>query len=155
MKAVIKELPELRIVGRKFTKVNDKILEMTSEWGKFFQDINGKVEIEKCDVSFGISSNVDMEKKIFDYMIGLKKEVYTKIPEEFTEEVLPANKYAVYTFKGKIDGENVTEFMNNIFYKWMPEEKLEVALNICLEYYDSRWKDDSEESEFDVYVPIK
>ena len=43
-----------------------------------------------------------MTEELFDYTIGMEKESYTEIPEGFEEIKLPANKYAVYTFKGKI-----------------------------------------------------
>lgn len=39
--------------------------------------------------------------------------------------------------------------------KWMPEEKLECIPEYSFEYYDERWIDDSDESELDIYVPIK
>ena len=39
--------------------------------------------------------------------------------------------------------------------KWMPEEKLECSAGYSFEYYDERWADESDDSEFDIYVPIK
>ncbi|MCP1224023.1 GyrI-like domain-containing protein [Sebaldella sp. S0638] len=155
MKAVIKELPEITIYGKKTKDVSPETVgNLIKEWVDFFEIVKGKYNPEHMN-SYGLSDNMRMEAELFDYTIGMEKESYTEIPEGFEEITLPANKYAVYTFKGKIGGENVSKFIEDIYMKWMPEEKLEYGGEYSFEYYDERWEDDSDNSEFDIYVPIK
>lgn len=156
MKAVIKELPEITIYGKRTKDVSPKtVAELPNAWVEFFKAVEGKYKPEHMN-SYGLSDNMRMDAELFDYTIGMEKESYTEIPEEFEEIKLPANKYAVYTFKGKITGDNVSKFIEDIYMKWMPEEKLEYSsAGYSFEYYDERWIDDSDDSEFDIYVPIK
>lgn len=156
MKAVIKELPEITIIGKKTKDVGPKTVgNLPNAWMEFFEIADGKYKTENMN-SYGFSDNMRMDAELFDYTIGMEKDSYIEIPEGFEEIKIPANKYAVYTFKGKIEGNNVNEFINDVFSKWMPEEKLECgSAGYSFEYYDERWKEDSDESEFDVYMPIK
>ena len=155
MKAVIKELPEITIYGKKTKDVGPKTVgDLPKAWGEFFEAAKGKFNPEHMN-SYGLSDNMRMTEELFDYTIGMEKESYTEIPEGFEEIKLPANKYAVYTFKGKIEGDNISKFIGYIYMKWMPEEKLECIPEYSFEYYDERWIDDSDESELDIYVPIK
>ena len=90
-----------------------------------------------------------------DYTLAVSPECLTKIPENFIEEKIPAGKYAVYTYKGKITPEKINEFMTNIYSKWLGEDGL-IPLMICdFECYDNRWIDDSDDSEFDYYVSVR
>ena len=155
MKAVIKELPEIIIYGKKTKDVGPKtVTDLPKAWGEFFEAAEGKYKPEHMN-SYGFSDNMRMDAELFDYTIGMEKESYTEIPEGFEEVKIPANKYAVYTFKGKIESDNVSKFIEDIYMKWMPEEKLECSAGYSFEYYDERWADESDDSEFDIYVPIK
>ena len=155
MKAVIKELPEITIYGIRTKGVSPKTVgKLPEAWGDFFKAADGKFRPEYMNC-YGLSDNMNMDTETFDYTIGMERESYTEVPEGFEEVKLPANKYAVYTFKGKIAGDNVSRFIGDIHMKWMPEEKLEYAAEYSFEYYDERWQDDSDDSELDIYVPIK
>jgi AraC family transcriptional regulator len=156
MKAVIKELPEITIIGKKTKDVNPEgVMHLTDAWMDFFKEVDGKYKPENMN-SYGFTDNIRMDLQLFDYTIGMERESYIEIPEGFEEIKIPANKYAVYTLKGKIEGGTVSEFIDNIFEKWLPEEKLECSsAGYSFEYYDERWIDDSDDSEFDIYVPIK
>ena len=102
MKAVIKELPEITIYGKKTKDVGPKTVgDLPKAWGEFFEAAKGKFNPEHMN-SYGLSDNMRMTEELFDYTIGMEKESYTEIPEGFEEIKLPANKYAVYTFKGKM-----------------------------------------------------
>ena len=155
MKAVIKKLPGIIICGKKTKDVGpETVADLPKAWGEFFKDAEGKYKPEHMNC-YGFSDNMRMDTELFDYTIGMERESYTEIPEGFIEVKIPANKYAVYTFKGKIESNNVSRFIEDIYMKWMPEEKLECSAGYSFEYYDERWMDDSDDSEFDIYVPIK
>ena len=159
MKAQIKEIGEIVIAGRKFLEVipGETNVDFKSEWMNFFEDIKENFDMKNYKDSFGLCENMKMVdgKPAMDYVICMRKEAFDKVPEGFVTETIPAGKYAIYTYKGKIENGKITEFWENIYSKWLNEEKLEPIMTHSFEYYDMRWLGDNESSEFDVYIPIK
>jgi len=86
--------------------------------------------------------------------LSMRGEDYRKIPEGFIEDVIPGGRYAVYTYKGEMTPESVREFYNNIYYRWLAEDGLSPSRNECFEHYDSRFKEGSGKSEYDIWVPV-
>ena len=157
MKAQIKEIGEIIVAGRKFFEVIPENEELMPEWTKFFEDIKENVDMENYKDCFGFSENMKIidGKEAMDYVICMRKESFDKIPEGFVTETIPGGKYAVYTCKGKFEETKMFEFWNNIYSKWLIEDKLEPIMTHAFEYYDHRWQENSDESEYDIYVPIK
>ena len=159
MKAQIKEIGEIVIAGRKFLEVipEDKNVDFMSAWMNFFEDIKDNFDMKNYKDCFGLSENMKMidGKVAMDYVICMRKEAFDKVPEGFVTETIPGGKYAVYTYKGKIEEDKMSQFWNDIYSKWLGEEKLEPITTHAFEYYDHRWQDDSDDSELDIYVPIK
>ena len=159
MKAQIKEIGEIVIAGKKYLEVipEDKNVDLMSAWMNFFEDIKDNFDMKIYKDCFGLSENMKMidGKVAMDYVICMRKESFDKVPEGFVTETIPGGKYAVYTYKGKIEEEKMSQFWNDIYSKWLAEEKLEPITTHAFEYYDHRWQDDSDDSELDIYVPIK
>ena len=75
------------------------------------------------------------------------------IPEGMTYKNIPAHKYAKFTHKGKLD--KLGETYNYIYQNWLPKSEYKHdGKAIELEWYDNRFKVDSDESEFDIYISI-
>ena len=159
MKAQIKEIGEIVIAGKKYLEVipEDKNVDLMSAWMNFFEDIKDNFDMKNYKDCFGLSENMKMidGKVAMDYVICMRKEAFDKVPEGFVTETIPGGKYAVYTYKGKIEEDKMSQFWNDIYSKWLGEEKLEPITTHAFEYYDHRWQDDSDDSELDIYVPIK
>ena len=162
MRAQIKEIDEIVIAGRKFLNVmpneNENFsLDFTKEWTKFFEDIKDVYDMSNYKEAFGLSENHKMidGKVAMDYVICMRKEAFDKISSDFVVETIAGGKYAVYTYKGKIEDNKMRDFWNDIYSKWLSEDNLEPLMGQSFEYYDHRWQGDSENSELDIYSPIK
>jgi AraC family transcriptional regulator len=75
------------------------------------------------------------------------------VPIELLVKVLPAVTYVVFALKGR----QITSDWSHVIGKWMSRTGYERAYPYGFELYDQRFKglDNIEESELDVYVPIK
>lgn len=158
MRAQIKEIGEITIAGRKFLGIMpDGDMDFSKEWMSFFEDIKDVFNMNNFKDAFGLSENHKMidGKTAMDYVICMRKEGFEKIPSDFVVETIPAGKYAVYTYKGKIEDNRMCEFWNDIYSKWLGEDKLEPLMNQSFEYYDHRWQGNSDDSELDIYIPVK
>jgi AraC family transcriptional regulator len=74
-------------------------------------------------------------------------------PEGMMEKTVPAGRYAVFTHKGKLDKLEFT--MSYIYGSWLPRSGEELREAPDLEIYDKRFNADSDNSEIDIYIPIK
>jgi len=121
-----------------FDKHKDKIKHLVSKSGYEVWVDN----IEKLD---------EKDKYIF---VGVEIEKMEDLPLGLVAKILPRTKYAVFTVKGK---EIKSNWGNNINKDWLPKSSYKEAYNFLIEYYDeNRFKGmNNEESELDIYVPIK
>ena len=157
MRANIKTMEDLKVAGM-LIKVDSKEgkTDIPKRWIEFMKILGETENMENFKECFGYSKNyMEEEGRVtFDYLISIKASDYREIPEGFAEDVIPGGKYAVYTYKGKLSPERVEEFYGNIYCKWLIEDDLSSGKNECFEYYDERFKEGSDESEFDVWVPV-
>lgn len=69
-------------------------------------------------------------------------------------KVVPANTCAVFASKGKIENTKKTSKYGHDV--WLPKSKYEQADWFEFERYDERFKGlDEEDSEIDIYIPIR
>jgi AraC family transcriptional regulator len=69
------------------------------------------------------------------------------------KKVVPAGRYAVFTHKGKLD--KLEHTMSYIYGSWLPKSGEELREAADLEIYDERFKFGSDDSELDIYIPVK
>ena len=101
-----------------------------------------------------ISKEGEKEDWLFFDLIGYVVSSTDDIPEGMSYKIVPAHKYAKFVHKGPIS--KIMETYNYIHEEWLPESGHEHDLEACgVEWYDHRFKMDSEDSEYDIYVPIK
>ncbi|RLC58612.1 MAG: hypothetical protein DRH89_00625 [Candidatus Cloacimonadota bacterium] len=60
---------------------------------------------------------------------------------------------AVFTHEGSLD--NLSETYKYIYEEWLPKSGYELADGDEVEWYDSRFKYDSADSQMDIHIPIK
>lgn len=157
MKANIKTIDSLRLAGIMVKVDSEKgETDFSKYWTEFFKVLSTTGNLDGYRESFGYSKNYVEEggRSLFDYLISMRVEDYRKIPEGFIEDVIPGGRYAVYTYMGEMTPERVKEFYNNIYYKWLAEDGLSPSRNECFEHYDSRFKEGSRKSEYDIWVPV-
>jgi AraC family transcriptional regulator len=109
------------------------------------------------EVSFDYEK-VEMEGENEDWLfidvVGLPVSSTDNIPEGMTYKVVPAHRYAKFVHKGPIS--KIMETYNYIWQEWLPNSGKEYDWEACaVEWYDERFKMESEDSEFDIYIPIK
>lgn len=89
----------------------------------------------------------------FYYMACIEVANLDDIPEGMTSKTIPAAKYAVFTHRGSL--ETIGKTFEDIYCKWIPASGLEPNAKYGFELYDERFKCCAEDSEIDIYVPVK
>lgn len=77
---------------------------------------------------------------------------FSFVPDGMITETIAACEYAVFTHKGKLD--QLDHTMNYIYGSWLPKSGYKLKEAPDLEIYDHRFNPISEDSEFDIYIPI-
>lgn len=109
------------------------------------------------EVSFNyekVSKEGEKEDWLFFDVVGLPVKNTKNIPEGMTFKKVPAHKYAKFVHKGPIS--RIMETYNYIYEEWLPQSGYEFDWAACeVEWYDERFTIEGEDSEFDIYIPIK
>ncbi|MFP4016473.1 MAG: GyrI-like domain-containing protein [Halanaerobiales bacterium] len=110
----------------------------------------------KEDVALEIffTTEETMSTGMFEVFVGVIVDKIEKIPLQCVLKQLPAGNYAVFTLKGN---EITADWQHQIYDITLPELGYESSCNYNIQYYDQRFKglDNIEESELDVYIPVK
>ncbi|MBP6927064.1 MAG: AraC family transcriptional regulator [Caldisericales bacterium] len=153
MEPKIVELGEIKAVGIRYYGDN-KNGEIKQVWDKFNKDMCCMKNVSKPGIALGICSMVEGgDPGKFEYVCSMKVDNASEIPEGMVARVLPPHKYLVFTHKGKLD--NLGETYNHIYQNWIPKSGHEIDSSFDFELYDDRFSYGKDESEFDIYIPIK
>lgn len=153
---------EFQVVGMECIGTNSN-----GEFGRLWEEFLGRMdEISNrsqecgCYGLCGCGPECEPEKGIckcqesgFSYIACVEVSDASEIPAGMVTKTIPAAKYAVFTHKGNLD--KLGETYNNIYQKWLPESGCEIAGSYCFELYDSRFNSTGEDSELDIYTPVK
>jgi len=91
----------------------------------------------------------------FNYFVGCEVNKGETLAKLFTEKTtVPANKYAVFTYKGPFS-EKYAELFTAIYQEWLPSSGYQQAGDYNFEFYDEKFVQGSEASIMTIYVPIK
>ncbi len=155
------ELDEMTVVGLS-SLVSMKCNLIHQLWERFasrekeiknvaIQGVALEVSFETKEIEIEGTDKKDHE---FFVVVGLAVKNIDDIPEGMTYKHVPAHKYAKFVHKGPIS--RIMETYNYIYNDWLPKSGHEYDWQACeVEWYDERFKIESEDSEFDIYVPIK
>ncbi len=89
----------------------------------------------------------------FNYMIAVEADDFSNMPDTMVGKVIPPYRYAVFTHKGPIS--EIHRTYTYIYQSGLAEAGLKHAAQFDFEYYDHRFRDESKESEMDIYIPIE
>lgn len=110
-------------------------------------------EIKNKNVSmycYGIcDDDLDSEGR-FHYTACAEVDSFEGVPAGMEAKEVPAGKYAVYTYSGPLN--DLGDFYNSIFTRFMPEDGCEIDMRPQFELYDERYM---QNGEFDIYMPVK
>jgi AraC family transcriptional regulator len=88
------------------------------------------------------------------YMASVEVQDLANIPLPMVGKTIPACTYAVFTVKGGL--KNLMAGFQEAYETWLPQSPYQVAYQFDFEFYqDGRFKDDAEDSEIDIYIPVK
>jgi len=102
-----------------------------------------------CNMSKGIPK----DDCSFETIAGVKVAADFEVPEGMKSQVVPKAKYFVVTHKGRAD--QVGDTWQAVMDEMKKLNMIEDTDKIFFELYDERFKEDSDESEIDLYSPIK
>ncbi|WP_055669171.1 GyrI-like domain-containing protein [Desnuesiella massiliensis] len=149
MEAKIINIKEFKAVGITYFGNNSKG-EIKELWEVFNKSCNNVKHKSKSQLYYGICDDMPDAEGRFHYTACTEVDSFEDIPAGMDAKVVPAGKYAVYTYSGAID--DLGEFYESIFSKWMPAAAYECDCRPQLELYDHRFM---QNGEFDIYIPIK
>ena len=129
-------------------------------WKRFFAYLMNNAEKlknirdDRVAYEVHIQNEETTNKGIFEVFVGVEIEDLNDVPYDAVIKILPVAKYAVFKLKGKAIME---DWQSLIFEGWLANSGYDSAHNFGFQLYDERFKGmgNLEESEVDVYIPIK
>ncbi len=89
-----------------------------------------------------------------EYLACVQVTQVEAVPAGMVAWTVPAGHYAVFTHRGPVS--RIGETVNRIWKDWLPSSgRVHVEGAPDFELYDERFQGASEESEFDLYIPIR
>lgn len=162
MQAIFKTLPKFEVVGlgTKFISIlspekNNHIL-IPKLWDDYFarqKEIINRAKPYDLGVCMPVSN--EMQKSHPDecfYLACTEVKDLAHVPLGMVTRTIPAGEYAVFTHKGLLS--KLDHTMNYIYGSWLPKSGRKLREAPDLELYDQRFSANSEQSEFDIYIPL-
>ncbi|MCG8500561.1 MAG: AraC family transcriptional regulator [Firmicutes bacterium] len=152
----IKYIDDIYVAGIHGVASLNDIYSLWQRFGDIADTIPNKHHSERA---FGICEqlqethalNYDMD---LSEVIGLEVTCYDNLPDGIVAKTIPAGKYAVFTHRGLID--EILKTYEYIWGTWVLLTKEVLDERDGFELYDKRFLGrDNEQSEMDIYVPIK
>lgn len=156
MDAKIVKKDALKVIGMNvFTTQKENTIPQL--WSRF-NPVSGTIKnVTEANVALGLCPHTDVkdfnEETEFEYIAGLVVSSFDDIPEGMMSYEVPAQRYAVFTHKGSI--ESLGETYHAIYSDWFAKNDYEFSPGTEFELYDERFKFGADDSEMDIYVPIK
>lgn len=152
----IKNIEEIYVAGIRGEAKLDDIFSLWQEFGKKLTYITN---INQSRRTFGICeyqengsmANYEMD---FSEVIGIEVTSYKNMPDGIVTKTIPAGKFAVFTHKGSLD--NMLKTYQYIWGTWALLTSEIMDIREDFELYDDRFVGkENENSEVDIYIPIK
>jgi AraC family transcriptional regulator len=154
----IVELANMTVVGMQ-SLVSMKHNLIHELWVRFMESGHKINNMTNEDVYIGISwgykdiGEGEEKETQFLHLAGAPVTDLNDLPEGFTYKEIPAQKYAKFVHRGPLS--KLGETYHHIFAVWLPESKYLYDEGKCdIEWYDERFQEGKEDSEFDIYVPV-
>jgi AraC family transcriptional regulator len=156
MEAVIKNLAEKKLVGKKMamTIATDKTGEL---WRSFMLQrsmIKNNTGTELLSMQLYTSDFNDFTiTTSFTKWAATEVIDFDQVPEGMETFILPAGLYAVFQYKGS--PKDYAPAFQYIFGTWFPVSNYEVDDRPHFEILGEKYKNDSPDSEEEIWVPVK
>lgn len=120
-------------------------------WARF-NERRGEIHTQMGPDSYGVIVSSGNQGGM-GYLAGIETSDPKAVPAEMTTIPVPEGNYAVFTHRGPLS--KIRETMAAIYGGWVPRNKAMMRNAPHLEIYGERFDADSEDSEFEVCVPVK
>jgi len=140
-----------QVIGMRYFGANQNG-EIPKLWDDFCPQMKNVPNVCQPDVAVGVCSNMNDDGE-FEYVAALIVDSVDEVPENMVARTVPAQNYAVFTHKGKLD--TLQKTYQEIYCNWLPNSEFEYHKGPDFEWYDHRFDPHSDESEFDIYVPVR
>ncbi|HEY0997585.1 MAG TPA: GyrI-like domain-containing protein [Gemmatimonadaceae bacterium] len=122
-----------------------------AQWASFRQ--LGALPGQRGEVSYGVVCASDPGEGWFEYMTGAEVEGFEALPAELGRMRIPAQRYAVFTHRGRIEGLRAT--WDAIWQEWLPGSGEQPADTPDFEVYDpARFDEATGRWEVEIWFPI-
>ncbi|OGS07556.1 MAG: hypothetical protein A2270_09840 [Elusimicrobia bacterium RIFOXYA12_FULL_51_18] len=145
IKTTVKENAEGKTIPRLWARFNPRVKEISN--------VSERISYGICLNEKGFDPKTFDDVAKFNYMAAVPVKKLAGIPKGMALRTIPAQKYAVFTHKGSLD--NLRFTLEYIYGTWVAKCGYELAQGPDLELYDHRFKFGQQDSELDIYVPVK
>jgi len=147
------KLPDMIMVGVQIIDSMEQEAYMKL-WEEFFE-IDEKVPEATGDAYYGISfATRNAEgKDAWGYMVATQVKSVEKLPEGLVSRKIPARNYIVFEHHGPV--EKIGGLYEYIYGKYGQSGKHKLLYAESLERYDHRFKEGSEDSLVEIWVPVE
>jgi AraC family transcriptional regulator len=163
MEPIFIHLPEKKLVGvgAKFISIlspdKNNMNVIPNLWHQFMSR-SGTIPNKVGQVSYGLveclpeAAGGKSHKDELFYVACTEVSEISSIPSGMIHRTIPAGRYAKFTHMGKLEGLGNT--MNFIYKAWLPKSGVELRDGPHIEWYDNRFNLRSDQSEFDILLPV-
>ncbi|MGM7684957.1 GyrI-like domain-containing protein [Cytobacillus sp. Hm23] len=157
LEPTIKEMDEMVVVG---LECHTSMTEMQKNnpihglWMDFMSLENSIPFRKDKNVTYGVCYDENKETGDFVYAAAVEVEKVDQLSDKLVTKTIPAQRYLVFTHKGLIS--ELGKTFGYIFEDWLPQSNYEVVNSASFELYGERFLGpDNDQSETDIYIPIK
>lgn len=121
-------------------------------WSNFVPRMS-EIKNRANNATLGLCVSEGLDVEHFSYISGVEVTAVGQLPQGMIARSVPDSRYLVFTHKGSAD--KLGETYDFIYGKYIPAAGHEIRSMVDFELYDERFHPDREESEIDIYIPIK
>lgn len=146
MEPRFEEKAAFTVIGLEITGPYQEMARIPALWDSL---ISRADEVKFID-TWGVSWDREQD---FTYIAAFEICEESPIPDDMVQRNVAAQRYAVFTHQGKV--ENLRSTFEYAYKTWLPENGLQRNYAVpFLELYDERWQGNTDESSFEIWLPL-
>lgn len=161
---LIQEMESYRLDSPRFETTKDMVIAGLSRnytmesrtqipelWGRFAPWL-GRIPTQQGKATFGVCYG-DFKDGSFEYMAGVEVQNIADLPSGFTHLRLSPQRYAIFNHGKHVS--KISETMDAIYRKWLPNSGLQAADAPAFEKYTEEFCPDKGIGGIEIWVPVK
>lgn len=146
---------KLVVLTQRMSILNNKTVFLWNSFMKRKAEISDTISSDLFSIQVYESNYFDEfnPNKEFLKIAGLEVNSFKNIPDGMEGYVLTGGKYAVFDYKGNPN--NGSEAFQYIFQEWLPKSGFSLDNRPHFEILGAKYKNNSNESEEEIWIPIK